>query len=515
MARMRLCRGASGSASVAISYLRLAARAQPAPCRRRLAPGRFRNDRRCRRGRRCNDRRRCWRRRSRPHRRHGWSWRVGRCVRRRSKPPRVRRLHIVRGCRSRRARRRHLRRPALAFAARRRGWFRGWRCGWLPRGRDFSRRSGRRRRWRIGLGRCRRRRARRRQLGHVDGDRRGERERAQARAQVENLAARALDPGRWRARRGLLHELRILEQRDQLARIRRFPAQIHIALRILATPGRLQFELRKPGVVGQHARHLIEHVHDAGIGVFPRQDVVVVVLHAVELLPHRVRRLRPLCRFRFGRHERDHVLPLLRQRHQHRREGYGKDERERRPQLPAPPVQRLSARSAGNEVEPRCARRRWTRNDRNRYRAPFPDLLAGVVDNRPQRRDPVDTNRSLSRLAADDDSIVIELLGPKWRMPIEIVRQHLREIVLDRGGEDEFLAQHAARSQGHGNAGHGDAAGRLGGEARDRGAARGKHCRSVADQRHSLGDGQSRRAVRELGAPDRLPLRPRTRLPDA
>ena len=229
--RRRAAGGGRGAASPAPRSASPAAPVAPA-ARRRWRDRRGR--RRC--GRRARLRR-GQRRRARRRRRGGG------CGRGRRGP--AGRRH-GRGCRRLRQRRR-----ARGVAGRRRRRSRG--------------RGGRRRRARGHRGgRCpgRRRRAFRWGERH-QFDHRGRRQRLQLRAEVEDLARARLDLGRRRARRCLLEELRLLEQRDEAAALPLSPRSTISRTRLLAARRRLELELREPGVVGQQPRHVLEQLHRA------------------------------------------------------------------------------------------------------------------------------------------------------------------------------------------------------------------------------------------------------------
>ena len=330
---------------------------------------------------------------------------------------------------------------------------------------------------------------------------RGQRQRAQAGADIEDLAARALDLGGRRTRRGLLDQLRVLEQRDQLAGIPGLATKIEIALQLLAAAARLQLELREPGVVRERARNLVEHMHEARVRVLLREDVVVVALHHFELLPHCIGRLRLLSCLRAERAQRNRVLTLLRERHDHCGERDGRNDGRRRPHLPAAPFQGTRSRNVRDEVELR-GRGRRSRHDCARYRAPCFDLLARVVDDGPQCGGPVDTDCFLRCIAADDDGIEVELLGPERGVPVEIVSECLREILLDRGGQRELLAQHLPGAKRDDHFRRRETARGIRCEPRYGGATGREDRSSVASQRHFLRDHEPCRANAELGPPE-------------
>ena len=204
-------------------------------------------------------------------------------------------------------------------------------------------------------------------------------------------------------------------------------------MRVLAAAAGLELELRDPGIVGQHPRDFVDHVHRARISVLLGQNVVVVVLHPFELLTHLVRRLGLHSSLGVQRRKLDRVVPLLEQRHEHGREGEGPDQRERYPHLRAPPLERARARRVRQQVEPRRGRRRRARHDRDDHRAPVLGLSFRAVDDRLQRRDPVDPQHLFRRVACNHGSVEIKLLGTKRGVTVEIVGQRLNQIFLDRG----------------------------------------------------------------------------------
>ena len=87
-------------------------------------------------------------------------------------------------------------------------------------------------------------------------------------------------------------------------------------------------------------------------------------------------------------------------------------------------------------------------------------------------------------------------------MPIEIVRERLRETFLDGSRQYEFLAQDLARIERDYHSRRGDAARGVRGQARDRGATGGRYRCGLASQHYFLDHRESRRAVRELRAPE-------------
>ena len=110
--------------------------------------------------------------------------------------------------------------------------------------------------------------------------------------------------------RGLREELRILEQRHEAPGIGRFAAQRELALRILAAH-RVQFELGEPGVVGQDARHVVEHLHGAGERVLALEREVVVADTPLELGAQRVGYGGAFARLIREVVQRDRLLALL------------------------------------------------------------------------------------------------------------------------------------------------------------------------------------------------------------
>ncbi len=65
-----------------------------------------------------------------------------------------------------------------------------------------------------------------------------------------------------------------------------------------------------------------------------------------------------------------------------------------------------------------------------------------VIDRSPERGRPIDADLLSLRVTRNDDGVEIELVRPERRVPVEVVRERLPQVLLDRRRQRDLLAQH-------------------------------------------------------------------------
>ena len=153
--------------------------------------------------------------------------------------------------------------------------------------------------------------------------------------------------------------------------------------------------------------------------------------------------------------------------------------------------------------------------DGDHRRAPAFRAPPRLIDDRLERRRPIDAQLLLGGVAPDDGGVEAHFLGLERRVPVEVVGEHLGEVLLDCRRKRDRLAQHLIRRAARRRSARDPCRRRRCAERQrvDRGASRRRDCVRVPRQRNArrlpcTQGGRSRpRAPRARRRPPRTPAR--------